>query len=41
MKNGCIVIRNIKNYISADGYETIVGALVDGGYFLDKIFFIY
>lgn len=40
MKNGCIVIRNIKNYISADGYETIVGALVDGGYFLDKIFFI-
>lgn len=38
MKNGCIVIRNIKDYFDGSGFAEIVSALVDGGYFIDKIF---
>lgn len=36
MKNGLIAVRNIKNYFT-DEASGIIGALVDGGYFFDKI----
>lgn len=40
MKNACIVLRNIKNYFYGNEFERCVSALIDGGYFLDKIFIL-
>ncbi len=40
MKNGCIVVRNIKNYMDGGALAAVADALVDGGYFLDKVFLL-
>lgn len=40
MKNGCIVARNIFDPISEQGINAFISALIDGGYRLDKIFFL-
>lgn len=38
MKNGCIVVRNIKSYPAQDEFSSALAALADGGYYIDKIF---
>ena len=40
MKNGCIVARNIYDPISEKGMNAFISALIDGGYRIDKIFFL-
>lgn len=40
MKNGCIVIRNIKSYLCGEDISGIADALADGGYFIDKMFLL-
>ena len=40
MKNGCIVIRNIKSYLCGEDFSGIADALADGGYFIDKMFLL-
>ena len=40
MKNGCIVARNIFDPISEQGINAFISALIDGGYRIDKIFFL-
>lgn len=40
MKNACIVLRNIKNHLYGNEYEPCVSALIDGGYFLDRVFIL-
>lgn len=37
MKNACISVRNIKNYFFGEELSKISDALIDGGYYLDKI----
>lgn len=38
MKNGCIVLRNIKNYYTEGEIADSISSLIDGGYFIDKMF---
>lgn len=40
MKNACIVIRNKKEYYTGAEFEGALGALIDGGYYIDKVYIL-
>lgn len=38
MKNACILLRNIKNYYYGNEFEPCAKALIDNGFYFDKVF---